>query len=90
MFWDFLLKQQTFFRCFVSAAKPQMLEQEQDQEKIVFVFNFQLKLLRATLEWIKSNLSLYYMYYAKMCNEFARLISASLRPSNTAFLKEMW
>ena len=38
----------------------------------------------------KSNLSLYLLYYAVACNEFAGLISASLRPGNTASLKQMW
>ena len=31
-----------------------------------------------------SNLSLYSLYYAKLCNEFAGHISASLRPGNSA------
>ena len=38
---------------------------------------------------IKSNLSLYLMYYAEACNEFAGLISASLRADITALFKEM-
>ena len=37
----------------------------------------------------KLNLSLYTLYYAEACNEFARPIFASLRPSNTASLEEM-
>ena len=38
---------------------------------------------------IKSNLSLYSLYYAEACNELAGPISASLRPGNTAPFKEM-
>ena len=38
---------------------------------------------------IKSNLSLYSLYYAEACNEFAGPISASLRLSNTAPFEEM-
>ena len=37
----------------------------------------------------KSNFSLYSLYYAQACNEFARLISESLCPRNTALFKEM-
>ena len=37
----------------------------------------------------KSNLSLYSLYYSEECNEFARPISASLRPGNTAPFQEM-
>ena len=37
----------------------------------------------------KSNLSLYSLYYAEACNEFAGPISASLRPGNTAPFEEM-
>ena len=37
----------------------------------------------------KSNLSLYSLYYAEACNEFAGPISASLRPGNTASFEEM-
>ena len=36
----------------------------------------------------KLNLSLYPLYYAKVCNEFAGPISASLRPGNTAPFEE--
>ena len=35
------------------------------------------------------NLSLYSLYYVEACNEFAELISASLRLSNIASFKEM-
>ena len=38
---------------------------------------------------IKSNPSLYALYYAEACNEFAGPISASLRPGNTASYEEM-
>ena len=38
---------------------------------------------------IKSNLSLYSLYYTEACNEFARHISASLRPGSTARFEEM-
>ena len=38
---------------------------------------------------LKSNLSLYSLYYAEACNELAGLISASLRPGNTASFEEM-
>ena len=38
---------------------------------------------------IKSNVSLYFLYYAEACNEFARLISMSLRPGNPAPFEEM-
>ena len=49
--------------------------------KKIFVFNF---------FWvIKSNLSLYSVYYAEACNEFAGPISASLRRGNTAPFEEM-
>ena len=38
---------------------------------------------------IKANISLYSLYYAKSCSEFAEPISASLRPGNTASFEEM-
>ena len=38
---------------------------------------------------LTSNLSLYLLYYAEACNEFAGPISTSLRLSNTAPFKEM-
>ena len=38
---------------------------------------------------IESNLSLYLLYYAEACNNFAGPISASLRPGNTASCEEM-
>ena len=38
---------------------------------------------------IKSNLSLYFLYYDEACNQFAEPISASLRPGNTASFEEM-
>ena len=38
---------------------------------------------------VKSNLSLYSLYYAKACNEFAGPISASLRPGKTAAFEKM-
>ena len=38
---------------------------------------------------IKSNLSLYSLYYTEACNQFAGLIFASLRPGNTAPFEEM-
>ena len=38
---------------------------------------------------VKSNLSLYSLYYAEACNELAGPISASLRPGNTAPFEEM-
>ena len=38
---------------------------------------------------IKSSLSLYLLYYAKACNEFAEPVSASLRQGNTASLEQM-
>ena len=41
------------------------------------------------LKQIKSNLSVYSLYYAEVCTEFAGPISASLRPGNTAPLVEM-
>ena len=37
---------------------------------------------------IKSNLSLYLMYYAEACNEIAGPVSASLRLGSTAFSKK--
>ena len=37
---------------------------------------------------IKSNLSLYSLYYTKACNKYAGPISASLRPSNTVHFGE--
>ena len=37
----------------------------------------------------KSNLSLYSLYYAELCNEFAEPISVSLRPGNAAPFEEM-
>ena len=41
------------------------------------------------LKQIKSNLSLYSLYYAEVCTEFAGPISASLRPGNSAPFVEM-
>ena len=41
------------------------------------------------LNQIKSNFSLYSLYYAEACNELAGPISASLRPGNTAPFEEM-
>ena len=38
--------------------------------------------------YIKSNLSLYSLFYAEACNEFAEPFSASMRPGNTAPSKE--
>ena len=38
---------------------------------------------------MKSNLLLYSLYYAEVCNEFARPISASLRPGNTVSFEVM-
>ena len=38
---------------------------------------------------IKSNLSLYLLDYAEVCNELSGPISASLRPGNTAPFEEM-
>ena len=38
---------------------------------------------------IKSNLSLYSLYYAEACNELAGHISVSLRQGNTAPFEEM-
>ena len=38
---------------------------------------------------VKSNLSLYSLYHAEACNEFAGPNSASLRPGNIAPFKEM-
>ena len=38
---------------------------------------------------MKSNYSLYLLYYAEACNKFAGHISASLRPDNSAALEEM-
>ena len=38
---------------------------------------------------MKSNLSLYSLDYAEACNELAGLISASLRPGNTASFEKM-
>ena len=38
---------------------------------------------------IESNLSLYSLYHAEACNEFAGPISASLRTGNTAPFEEM-
>ena len=38
---------------------------------------------------IKSNVLLFYLYYAEACNELARTIAASLRPCNAASFKEM-
>ena len=40
-------------------------------------------------KYFKSNVSLYSLYYAEVCNEFAKPISASLHPGNTASLEEM-
>ena len=37
----------------------------------------------------KSNLSLYSLYYAEGCNEFAVLISAALRPGNKVPIEEI-
>ena len=45
--------------------------------------NYALFTLDATTNKIKVNLSLYSLYYAKACNDFTELISASLRPGNT-------
>ena len=39
-------------------------------------------------DFVKSNLSVYSLYYAEACNEFAGPIS-SLRPDNTASFEEM-
>ena len=39
--------------------------------------------------FFKSNLFLSSEYYAEACNEFARLISTSLRPGNKPPFKEM-
>ena len=41
------------------------------------------------LNCCKSNLSLYSQYYAEACDKFAGLISASLRPGNTASFEKM-
>ena len=38
---------------------------------------------------VKSNLSVYSLYYAEACNEFAGPISASWRRNNTAPFEEM-
>ena len=38
---------------------------------------------------VKSNFSLYSLYYAGACNEFAGPISTLLRPCNTAPFEEM-
>ena len=38
---------------------------------------------------LKSNLSLYSLSYAEACNEFAQLISVSLRSGNTASFEEI-
>ena len=38
---------------------------------------------------IKSNLSVYSLYYAEACNESAEPISASLRQGDTAFFEKM-
>ena len=38
---------------------------------------------------IKSNVSLYLLYYAETCNEFAGPISATLHPGNTAPFEKM-
>ena len=38
---------------------------------------------------IKSNLSLYSLYYTESCNEFAGTISVLLRPGNTVPFEEM-
>ena len=51
--------------------------------KVVF-----LVCVRSNLK-LKSNLSLYSLYYAEACNELAGPISASLRLGNTASCKEM-
>ena len=40
-------------------------------------------------ETYKSSLSLYSLYYADSCNEFAGPIFKSLRPGNTAYFEEM-
>ena len=56
------------------------------QRKIKIVV-FSDILFRFTL--IKSNLSLYSLYYAESCNEFAGPISASLRPGNTDPFEKM-
>ena len=44
----------------------------------------------ATNHLVKSNLSLYSLYYAEACNEFAGPISTLVRLSNTAPFEEMW
>ena len=38
---------------------------------------------------IKSNISLYLLYYAEACDELAGLIATSLRPGSTASFEEM-
>ena len=45
--------------------------------------------LTDTLQNGLSNLSLYSLYYAEACNEFAGPISVSLRPGNTTPFEEM-
>ena len=45
--------------------------------------------LRLAMLIYKSNVSLQSLYYAEACNKFARPISASLCPGNTASFEEM-
>ena len=46
--------------------------------------------VRAYLLFIfESNLSVYSLYYTEACNEFLRLIAASLRLDNTVSFEEM-
>ena len=55
-----------------------------------FIFdNMEMTFIFFLLFKSKSNLLFYLLYYAKACNEFERPISASLRETNTAPLKEI-
>ena len=55
---------------------------------IIFIENERAKAV-VSIYFVKSNLSLYSLYYAEACNGFAGLFSASLRLGNTATFKEM-
>ena len=55
---------------------------------LFYEIQFVYKNLAVHDEIIKSNLSIY-SYYAEACNEFVKLISASLRPDNRAPFEEM-
>ena len=65
--------------CGELSAEPATIQNTYEQVEYLFVLHSNMK----------SNLLLYSLYYAEACSEFARPISASLRPGNIALFEEM-